>query len=53
MEQLNVKVGDKVLMSGGYTYNHYERICEVEKVTSTGRIILKGRPEQFDKYGEK
>lgn len=53
MEQLNVKIGDKVLLSGGYPHNHYERICEVEKVTPTGRIRLKGYPDQFNKYGEK
>lgn len=36
MEELNVKVGDKVLVSGRYKEDDY--IAEVEKVTPTGRI---------------
>lgn len=51
MGQLNVKAGDKVLMIGGYTYNHYEQICTVKKVTPTGRIRIKGLETQFDKFG--
>ena len=50
MEELNVKVGDKVLVSGRYKENDY--IAEVEKVTPTGRIKLSGGSSaQFDKYG--
>ncbi len=39
--------------NGNYTYSHFEKICEVEKITPTGRIRLKGYKEQFNKYGEK
>ena len=50
MEELNVKAGDKVLVSGRYKENDY--IAEVEKVTPTGRIRLSDRcATQFDKYG--
>lgn len=60
METLNVKVGDKVLVSKGSRYKNNDFIAEVEKVTSTGRIRLTptGRTRlsdrdsiQFDKYG--
>lgn len=60
MEVLNVKVGDKVLVSKGSRYKNNDFIAEVEKVTSTGRIRLTptGRTRlsdrdstQFDKYG--
>lgn len=50
MEELNVKVGDKVLVSGRYATDDF--IAEVEKVTPTGRIRLSDRSSiQFDKYG--
>lgn len=52
MEELNVKVGDKVLVSKGSRYKNNDFIAEVEKVTSTGRIRLSDRDStQFDKYG--
>lgn len=52
METLNVKVGDKVLVSKGSRYKNDDFIAEVEKVTSTGRIRLSDRSStQFDKYG--
>lgn len=52
MEELNVKVGDKVLVSKGSRYKNDDFIAEVEKVTPTGRIRLSDRSStQFDKYG--
>lgn len=53
MEELNVKVGDKVLVSkGSRYYKNNDFIAEVEKVTPTGRIRLSDRSStQFDKYG--
>ena len=52
MEELNVKVGDKVLVSKGSRYKNEDFIAKVEKVTPTGRIRLSGRDSiQFDKYG--
>lgn len=52
MEELKVKVGDKVL----YRYNHWgsriERIETVVKVTPTGRIRISGKDCQFNKCGE-
>lgn len=50
MEELKVKVGDKVL------YNHWhfgttEEIVTVTKVTTTGRIKIDFCDTQFDKYG--
>ena len=52
MEILNVKVGDKVLVSKGSRYKNNDFIAEVEKVTPTGRIRLSDRcATQFDKYG--
>lgn len=53
MEELKVKVGDKLL------YTHYsrgvkrEKIVEVIKVTPTGRIRINNDDSQYDKYGEK
>lgn len=51
MEILNVKVGDKVLVSKGSRYKNNDFIAEVEKVTPTGRIRLSDSSTQFDKYG--
>lgn len=52
MEELNVKVGDKVLVSKGSRYKNDDFIAEVEKVTPTGRIRLSDRSStQLDKYG--
>ena len=50
MEELKVKVGDKVL------YNHWhfgttEAITTVTKITPTGRIRIDFCDTQFDKYG--
>ncbi len=51
MEELNVKVGDNVLVSSGRGRGE-DFIAEVEKVTPTGRIRLSDRSStQFDKYG--
>ena len=49
MEELNVKAGDKLLISN--TNNEY--IATVARVTPTGRIRLAGSFDymQFDKYG--
>lgn len=51
MDELNVKVGDKVVYYyGGYC--NYCSICEVVRVTPTGRIRIKTHESiQFDKYG--
>ena len=51
MNELNVKVGDKLLHSYGYSYNITERIVEVTKVTPTGRIRVTTSDSQYDKYG--
>ena len=50
-QELNVKVGDKLLLSSGYSYNRSERIVEVIKVTPTGRIRIDDADSQYDKYG--
>ncbi len=47
MDELNVKVGDKVL----YERRGRERIVTVTKVTPTGRIRIDFTDSQFDKYG--
>lgn len=51
MEELKVKVGDKVL----YNYRHFgtteKSIATVTKVTPTGRIEIDFCDTQFDKYG--
>lgn len=49
--ELNVKVGDKLLFSSGYSYNRRERIVEVTKITPTGRIRINDNDSQYDKYG--
>lgn len=54
MNELNVKVGDKVLLRRYYAYcNQDEEIVDVVKVTPTGRIKVSGLNVQFDKYGQK
>lgn len=52
MEEFNVKVGDKVAYySGGL--NNTCSICEVSRVTPTGRIRIKNHNYiTFDKYGK-
>lgn len=50
-DELNVKVGDFVLYQNGYSYNFFEKIVKVAKVTPTGRIRIEGYDEQYDKYG--
>lgn len=54
MEALNVKVGDKVLVSKGGMYESDDFIAEVEKVTPTGMIKLSrlNNPLSFNKYGK-
>ena len=51
MEELNVKVGDKVIRSARWG----SAICEVVKVTPKGYIDIKSGcdTERFSKYGEK
>lgn len=51
IEELNVKVGDKLLYRTGYIYNRVERIVTVTKVTPTGRIRVDYSDKQYDKYG--
>ena len=52
MKELNVKVGDKLLYSWGYSFNYVERVVEVTKVTPTGRIRVTTSDSQYDKYGQ-
>ena len=47
MDELNVKVGDKVI----YEYRGQERIVTVTKVTPTGRIRIDFNDRQFNRYG--
>lgn len=51
MSELNVKVGDKVLLTYSAYCKQYQKIVEVTKVTPTGRIKVEGLNVQFDKYG--
>ena len=51
MDELNVKVGDELLLSSGYGYSSRERIVTVIKVTPAGRIKVNGMDCTFDKYG--
>ena len=51
MEELNVKAGDKVLYTYGYSYNKTEKIVTVTRVTPTGRVRIDFNDCQFDKYG--
>lgn len=51
MEELNVKVGDKLRYCGGSIYNRVEKIVTVRKVTPTGRIRIDCNDSQYDKYG--
>lgn len=50
-EELNVKVGDKVLYSRWTFGRTVERIGTITRVTPTGRIRIEGSDSQFDKYG--
>lgn len=50
-EELNVKVGDKVLYRLWTFSGTIERIETVTRVTPTGRIRIDGSNSQFDKYG--
>lgn len=51
MEELNVKVGDKVIRQARWGSD----ICEVVKVTPKGYIDIKlgGVTERFNKYGDR
>lgn len=51
LEELNVKVGDKVLYRYWTFGGTVERIETVMRVTPTGRIRVEGSDSQFDKYG--
>ena len=44
-EELNVSVGDEVIVSGRYS----EKIAKVERITPTGRIRVEGT--YYNKYG--
>ena len=47
----DLKVGDEVLYSSG-TFNGFEEITTITKITPTGRIRIARNPEiQFNKYG--
>lgn len=50
-EELNVKVGDKVLYRFWTFSGTVEQIETVTRVTPTGRIRIDGSGSQFDKYG--
>lgn len=53
MNELNVKVGDKVLLTYSSYCKQHQRIVEVINVTPTGRIKVDGINVQFDKYGRR
>ena len=53
MNELNVKVGDKVLLTYSAYCKQYRKIVEVINVTPTGRIKVEGVNIQFDKYGRR
>lgn len=53
MNELNVKVGDKVLLTYSAYCKQYRKIVEVINVTPTGRINIDGINVQFDKYGRR
>lgn len=53
MNELNVKVGDKVLLTYSAYCKQYREIVEVINVTPTGRINIDGINVQFDKYGRR
>lgn len=53
MNELNVKVGDKVLLTYFAYCKQHQKIVEVTKITPTGRIKVNGLNVQFDKYGQK
>ena len=52
MDELNVKVGDKVLFTSAFQNKRTEKITTVIKVTPTGRIRVGIAPEiQFNRNG--
>lgn len=53
MSELNVKVGDKVLLTYSAYCEQYQKIVNVINVTPTGRIKVDGINVQFDKYGRR
>ena len=53
MNELNVKVGDKVLLTYSAYCEQRQRIVKVINVTPTGRIKVEGVNIQFDKYGRR
>lgn len=52
MNELNVKIGDKLLYQRYGITGMYERVVTVTKVTKTGRIRIDYDSNQYDKYGE-
>lgn len=52
MEELNVKVGDKLLYHFSSWGSNVERIVTVKRVTPTGRIRIDYNDSQYDKYGK-
>lgn len=53
MDELKVKVGDKLLYTHSSRGVIREKIVEVVKVTPTGRIRINDDDSQYDKYGDK
>ena len=53
MNELNVKVGDKVLLTYSAYCEQRQKIVKVINVTPTGRIKVEGVNIQFDKYGRR
>ena len=53
MNELNVKVGDKVLLTYSAYCKQHQKIVNVINVTPTGRIKVDGINAQFDKYGRR
>ena len=51
MEELKVKVGDKVLYHRWSIVANVEKIVTVTKVTPTGRVKIDWCDTQYDRYG--
>lgn len=51
MKEHIFNVGDKVLLTSGFSYNHTETITTVTKITPTGRIRVAHSDRLFDSTG--
>ena len=51
MNKLNLKVGDKVLLTNGYAYNLTQRISTVTKVTPKGNYRVETSSYLYDCFG--